>query len=126
MIGCTMSQNKFDCTKYRIGKFEYHGTKSGNSYIIERNDSNQIETNLSTGSITRLSIKWTGPCEYELRYLSRQSSPGDTLVNLATTIVLKTRIIAVTSKYCIFSSQADGVDKILTDTLKLMKQEPFK
>jgi hypothetical protein len=120
--GCTSTPKPSDCSTYKIGKFSYYAEESGNSYLIERNDSIQTEKNLTTGSITTLRINWTAPCEYELRYISRQSTPNDSLMSIATTSVLKTKIIEVGTHYCVFSSQAQSIDRVLTDTLKLLEQ----
>lgn len=119
VTSCTSPQGNADCSKFKVGKFRYHAKESGNSYIIERKDSTQIETNLNTGSITTLRINWINPCEYELRYVARKNSPNDTLMSIVTTTVLKTKIIEVGKDYCIFSSQAVGFERILIDTLKL-------
>jgi hypothetical protein len=118
LAACNSSQY-LDCSKFKTGKFSYLSNRSGNKYIIERNDSTQIERNLNTGSITTLRIKWTSECEYDLTYISRQSSPNDTLLTLTPKSILKTKIIEVGSNFCIFSSQAIGMTHILTDTLKI-------
>jgi len=118
-LACTSNERHANCSEYKIGKFKYYSKVNGNFYIIERNDSIQVERNLTTGSITTLKINWTNDCEYELRYISRQSSPNDSIINIATKTVLKTKIVEVGKDFCIFSSQAPGMDKILTDTLKL-------
>ena len=118
LTACNSSQHT-NCSKFKSGKFSYLSNKSGNDYIIERNDSTQIERNLNTGSITTLKIIWTSECEYELTYLSRQSSPTDTLITLSTRSILKTKIIEVGSDFYIYSSQAVGMTQILTDTLKI-------
>jgi hypothetical protein len=115
---CT-SQNTLNCSKFKNGTFKYSSAQTGNIYTIERNDSLQIERNLKTGSVTTLKIKWTGQCEYELTLLNRQSSPLDTLTKFQQKIVLKTKILKIGKNYCIFSSQAAGVEGIMIDTLKL-------
>ena len=104
---------------FKNGKFKYFSTQTGNNYIIERNDSLQIERNLKTGSVTTLKIEWTGECEYNLTLLNRQSSPSDTLTKFQQKTVLKTKILKVGKDYCVFSSQALGFDRIMVDTLRL-------
>jgi hypothetical protein len=37
--------------------------------IIERDSLFQTETDPSTGSVVKMSIKWTSPCTYELRLM---------------------------------------------------------
>ena len=112
------SPKSLDCSKFKIGTFKYFAVQTGNRYIIERNDSLQIERNLRTGTVTTLKIEWTGQCEYDLILLTRQSSPLDTLTKFQQKLVVKTKILKVTKDYCVFSSQATGVDKILIDTLR--------
>ena len=124
LAACNSSSNEknLDCSKFKTGTFRYLGKQSGHFYIIKRTDSTQTEINTTTGSTTNLKIRWTSPCSYELTYLSRQSSPTDTMSYLNTDLVLLTEIIDTGKDYCVFSSKAKGMDKTLIDTLRLLTQ----
>lgn len=121
LVSCNSLQNELDCSRFKTGKFKYVAHGSGNAYIIERDDSTQVETNLISGSVFALRVKWITPCDYELT-LSRKGSPTDTLFILPTSTIVKTKIIETGNDYYVFSSQAVGMDKVLTDTLKAVHE----
>jgi hypothetical protein len=110
------SRNKLDCLRFKTGKFLLRSEFDGSSTIIERNDSIQVENNLTSGEITKAKIYWVQPCEYYLEYLNKSSGSGfiDSFVR---TGPLKTRILKSSKEYYLFESRMDGVSERLVDTL---------
>ena len=119
---CVSKQQQLDCSAVKTGKFRFHRNNNVDAYLIERNATVQSETNVRTGSITTLSITWTSPCEYELRFLSRKNAPGDTLQEDLGNVVLRTRINAVYPDHYVFTSTEGAFESGWTDSLEILKE----
>jgi hypothetical protein len=117
---CYLTSKDNDCGMFRTGKFRFYGKESKWEYIIERNDSVQIERNLTNGHITKTRIKWTGDCEYQLTYLGENDATYQN-PEIMKSKALKTKILQVTKDYCIFETTMDGSDRVLTDTFWVYK-----
>lgn len=65
----TAAKEKNPCEKIRTGEFRLKGPDNNTTWTIMRNDSAQEEINHYTGKSTRFAVKWTSPCEYELRLI---------------------------------------------------------
>src|SRR5258706_15444834 len=63
ILGCSKNP---DCKNFKTGRFKLIETALNDSFLIERNDTMQIEKDLKTGSITKFEVKWLTDCEYEL------------------------------------------------------------
>lgn len=61
------SKTTSDCKEFRTGKFKLL-TEVG-EYLIERNDSIQIETDLLTGETSKYQVSWVNDCQFELRII---------------------------------------------------------
>ena len=118
---CHFQPKPSDCSKLRAGEFYLSARKTGNEYSIVRNDVNQIETNLRTGSAATLKIKWINPCEYQLTYVSLKAMGPDTLLPPIQYTSLRTRITEVGDDYYIFETKPDSLDMIYSDTMKIVK-----
>ena len=114
---CGLTLKEKDCNKFKIGIFKYHGKESNNVYLIERNDSIQIETNITSGHVVKTKIKWKDDCRYELVYLSENGVSEGVIPEWMKPKTLKLRIIDIGNNYCVFTWQIDGISKVLTDTL---------
>ncbi|WP_203256841.1 hypothetical protein [Hyunsoonleella ulvae] len=56
---------EISCSDFRTGNFEYDNT-SYSAWKITRTNSEQIETNTSTGLIIHNDIEWLSDCEFKL------------------------------------------------------------
>ena len=70
-VSIIYSQEK-ECKDYKTGKFLLESEKYGTKYTIERSDSIQFETDLTTGESTTLSVTWINECTYELRLAKKR------------------------------------------------------
>ncbi|WKZ61135.1 MAG: hypothetical protein QY309_06535 [Cyclobacteriaceae bacterium] len=61
------SDSEIDCKTFRTGKFRL--VDKDQEYIIERNDSIQIENDLKKNTMSRFKVTWVTDCEYELDIL---------------------------------------------------------
>ncbi|WP_346321099.1 hypothetical protein [Chitinophaga sp. YIM B06452] len=90
LIACgTAAKEKNPCENIRTGEFKLKGPDNSKTWTILRNDSTQEEINHYTGKSVNFSVKWTSPCEYELRLISS----SDTSVNFE---MLQKSVIKVT------------------------------
>jgi hypothetical protein len=60
---CTHSD--LNCEKYRNGKFLRKPQNSNRQLLIQRNDSVQVETDITENRITKWKVNWIG-CKYSL------------------------------------------------------------
>ena len=118
----SLSSNK-GCEQLKNGTFKFHlRTEQGDIfYSITRNDSIQIEVNNNTGSITKLSVRWTDKCKYELRLLESNSNFPDSIQQMRKVVPLKTEILSSTDNYYIFRAKRDNADYVMIDTMWIDK-----
>ena len=100
------STQEIDCKSVRTGKFKLINEELNLRYLIERNDSVQFETKLTTGEKSQYRIIWTGKCEYELEILS---GPEE-LMAFFKDRNLKVEILEVTKDEYKFRSTIEGTD----------------
>lgn len=108
-----------DCSQLKTGSYRYHfrGQHANFFFSLDRNDSIQTETNEKTGSISKLAIRWTDKCKYELKFIESTESFPDSIQNIRKSIILKTEILSWTDRYYIFRSTRDDIDFVLKDTM---------
>ena len=61
------NDNEIDCKTFRTGKFRL--VDKDQEYIIERNDTLQVEKDLKKNTISKFKVTWVTDCEYELDIL---------------------------------------------------------
>jgi len=73
---CSAQTKAEDCSRFKTGTFQYRDDSSG-VIQIKRTATRQVETELSTNTVTKFRIKWTGDCEYEIKkiWTNRKSKP---------------------------------------------------
>lgn len=71
---CNAPSEETKCNLYKSGKFLYHFPEKNIDVLIDRNDSIQSETDLSTNNKVIFKIKWITNCDYELRFKSQINS----------------------------------------------------
>ncbi len=124
IISCGNSKSKSNCEKFRTGKFILQLDVPPYSYtIIERNDSLQIETNSTTKDTVINSVKWTGPCEYELKLLNRNKKDNDSLTLFFDQKIFKSKILEAKNDYYIFKMYIEGIEFSYIDTLRVMSMQ---
>lgn len=106
-----------NCERFKIGRFQTRSEYDNSISIINRNDSLQIETNLTTGNITKAHIKWISNCQYDLIYISS----SDSFNSYVKSHILKTVIIQSKKDYYIAKSSMEGIDLTLVDTIRILK-----
>ncbi len=107
------------CAQFRTGNFLFHlKDKRGDSFFtIKRNDSIQTETDEKTGNYSKLSVKWTDPCTYELKMIETTFPMSDSVQQIRKTNPFKTEILFFTKDYYIFKSQRFNSNYFMTDTM---------
>jgi hypothetical protein len=123
LFACSDTTNeKLTCTNFRVGKFLLHSEVTNTDYVIERNDSIQVESTPATGAAVTFRIKWMNSCEYELAYISQDVSTADSFSNQMKTKVLRTKIRSTAKDYYIFESTIDGMGASIIDTLRVFRK----
>jgi len=107
--------NKSPCTKFRTGHFILHSSHTSSEYMVDRNDSFQIETEKETGKKSKWKIDWKGDCEYNLTYIDQDKNKGDTTVAFLKT--LNIRIVKAEEKYYVFSCEIPFLKEPIIDTI---------
>ncbi|OSZ80271.1 hypothetical protein CAP36_03190 [Chitinophagaceae bacterium IBVUCB2] len=121
-ICCKSDSTSSGCEKVRKGKFGFQGNIINRGYLIERNDSIQIETDEASGTILEFNINWTSPCEYVLTWRRfKEKGRDSTMYESAKTAVVRTVINKVTPDFYVFTSKVDGSSNELTDTMGISK-----
>lgn len=76
---------------------------------------------LKSGETSKLAIRWTGECDYELRLLETTFDFPDSMQEIRESLPVKTKILSSAEDYYIFQTTRDNSDLVLTDTLWIEK-----
>ncbi len=106
-----------DCEKFKTGRFKLDDPTSGFESIIERNDSIQIERNITMNTVSKYYITWKSPCEYALEMISG----SDKLMEVPKNRTLNVKIISTKADQYTFEAWIEGIDHISTQTVKKIK-----
>lgn len=122
-LACSSSDKNSSCERFRQGKFRYHfrWQNEQTDFLIQRNDSVQTEMDLKSGETSKLAIRWTGECDYELRLLETTFDFPDSMQEIRESLPVKTKILSSAEDYYIFQTTRDNSDLVLTDTLWIEK-----
>jgi hypothetical protein len=120
---CKQFNKDKNCSQFQNGNFIYriHFPQGDNIFHITRNDSIQTEVEEGTGKFSKLSIKWTGNCNFELKLLETSFDFPDSIQNIRKTIPLKGEILSWTNEYYIFKARRENTNFSLTDTIWFTK-----
>lgn len=123
LIACGFSEKGSSCDRFKQGNFRYRfrGQNYQTDFLIHRNDSVQTEVDSKSGKASKLSIKWTGECKYELRLLETTFDFPDSVQRIRKMLPTQTEILSSTKDYYIFQTTRDNSDFVLTDTLWIEK-----
>lgn len=76
---------------------------------------------METGDTSRLAIKWTDPCTYELNFLESDFLLPDSLQKIREKMTIKTKITETASQYYLFKTDSDKSNLALNDTIWVKK-----
>jgi hypothetical protein len=118
-FSCSSSKKSKECTQFKTGAFMYHFKMEQDDvyFSVNRNDSIQMEVNQKTGEFSKLAIKWTDNCSYELKLIESTVYYPDSIQEIIKKATLKTEIISSTADYYVFKAKSNNSDLVLTDTL---------
>jgi hypothetical protein len=121
LLACTSANKHNACEKFKTGTFIYNirnpNGQIGRTFLINRNDSIQIETDKASGETSKLSVTWIDKCTYALRILESTFNFPDSIQKLRKKVPIKNTILSTTATYCIFEARREGINYILIDTL---------
>jgi len=119
LYSCNYTVKEKTCGQFKKGNFVFHfrGQDYQTDFLIDRADSLQIEVDKKSGKTSKLAIKWTGECNYEMKLLETTFDFPDSIQQLRKSKPLKTQILNWTKDYYVFQSKRDNSNFILTDTL---------
>ena len=117
LVSCVPPKSSNDCDKLKKGKFKLYSKIDNTSWIIDRQDSIQYETNLKTGEVTIMQITWIAQCEYQLLRLNNTEKKGDSLISAIRKKPLLTKVTAIAKDYYVFESHKEGIPMRYSDTL---------
>src|SRR5687768_2925526 len=115
-LSCNSTSPEMHCAKFKEGKFTHKLALDGTIYLLDRNDSVQVETNTRTGNVVISKINWINSCEYEVLFQSQSITAYDSSLDFMRNRPIKARIIATGKDYYIFESRIDSFDFRYTDT----------
>ncbi len=119
-FGCSLSGVKnSECKKFKNGKFILRAELNNTDYLLNRNDSIQIETNVKDEKVTKWKVVWTNQCTYELWYLAMP--PLSKQDSFFTTHPFVNKILEATKDYYVFESRMDANGYRMVDTIFVMK-----
>jgi hypothetical protein len=116
---CNSTSQILECDKFRNGEFYLKLKLDNSTYSIKRNDSIQVESNIATGESVTSKIKWTGPCEFEMLFLSQSNDSPDSIIKFLQDKPVRSRIIKIGKSYYVFESRTDNINFTYTDTMWL-------
>lgn len=123
IISCKDDPSKTNCAKFKTGEFFIKAKNNSPSYLIRRTDSLQYETDEKTKGVRIFDVKWTNPCEYELRLIHKPSDSAtlnqSEFRNTIEKINTKIAIVKMAETYYIFKARKEGVSMVVTDTIWL-------
>lgn len=122
LFSCGNTGKKKDCSRYKNGSFFYMSRQNNVRipFRIERADTLQVETNQQTKDIFRYNVRWTGDCNYELRYIDGTYAFTAAQLQAKKKEVRKTIITGTTDLYYLFESKTNTA-AVVKDTLWLMQ-----
>lgn len=120
---CSISKKETDCSVYKTGNFKFIPRDGHGDFVfqISRTNSLQIETDPKSGKYSKLSIRWTDSCIYEVLVLQSTFRYSDTIEKIRRTIPMKTEILSGTKEYYVFKSTREKSNVVLTDTMWVIR-----
>jgi hypothetical protein len=105
------------CRDFKTGKYVLIDDKINGKYLIERNDTLQIEKDMNTGNTSKYRVTWVSDCEYHLAIID---GPED-IMNFFRGKILTIRIVETYRDSYKFEGQLEGYDRISTQIVRRVK-----
>lgn len=124
LTSCSERKHQLDCTRFRTGKFEFKIRGLNRTYLIERNERIQIESDLVTGSKGVFSVNWIDSCTYDLTLLNFLNKGSDSLTNPmyhSKFPQVRAQIIEFGKDYYVCQTVVDGKNFESRDTMMILK-----
>jgi hypothetical protein len=119
-FGCSPSGVKnSECKNFKNGQFILRAELNHTDYLLDRNDTIQIETNLKDKKVTKWKVVWTNQCTYELWYLAIPPLSKQDSFFIIHPFVNK--ILVATKDYYVFESTLEANRYRVVDTIFVMK-----
>lgn len=118
---CDSDGNNLNCGRFRTGLFRYHSRVTGD-VLIQRTDSIQTETYLETGVTSKFLVKWTGPCNYELKMLETNRWYPDSIQQIRMKRTLYVEILNWDKDYYLYGISDKKGETDIKDTLWVEKR----
>ena len=115
----TTTSKNFNCEQFKNGNFIFKS--GGMTFLINRQDSIQTETDPKTGYYSKLKVKWTDDCNYEGLSMESTFPFSDSIQNIRKTIPIKVQITGAGKDFYVFKMQRVN-SPIFTDTMWLDKE----
>ena len=114
-VFCSLNlHNGIDCTSFRNGKFKLVDKEIEQEYLIERNESIQIEMDLKNNTISKFRVTWVTDCEYELDILEGRKE----VMDFFTGKTLSIRIVETFDKGYKYEAQLKGTEMKVIHTVE--------
>ena len=104
---------KTTCQSFRVGKFKLSDKKYNKEYLIVRNDSIQIETDVETGKVSKYKVEWESDCKYVLTVLEGEKKVMDFYKNRK----LSVEMVELYNNGYKFSAKVEGLDVMFYQVL---------
>ena len=96
------------CREYKTGKFQLIDKEQNLEFVIERNDTIQVERNIKTEEIAKFKIMWLNDCKYELTIIEGKKEFMDFYADK----ILIIEMIEIYDNGYKFSSKMKGFDYV--------------
>ncbi len=95
-----------ECSNFKVGKYFLSDPALDYEMVIERNDSIQIERNMTTGTESKYWIDWKNDCEYSLKIFMGT----DDELEFYKDKLLYVKIVNTEKNHYIFEASIQGMD----------------
>lgn len=107
------------CKDFKTGQFVLVDSVRKTEYLIERNDSVQIETDIQRKEISAFKIHWLSDCEYQLNILEGP----DKLMNFYKDKTLNIKILETYTDGYMFEGSISGYNFRYVKTIKIYNKD---
>jgi hypothetical protein len=111
------TRDELNCKQFKTGKFTLTEKERAGTYIVDRDQSFQTETDVAKGVTIRFKVTWLSDCTYQLTIVEGQ----DEAMNSYRGKTLTVRILETYPDGYKFEVRMEGSDFRLVETLKRMK-----
>ncbi|MCU7550898.1 hypothetical protein OCK74_17390 [Chitinophagaceae bacterium LB-8] len=111
--------NSISCKDIKNGKFQFYSKRSGERYLVIRQDTLQKELNINTGDTSYWKVKWLSDCTFSATYLSGGPEKTEEEKDFLTRHQTVVQILKITPTYYIVEGSLDSInsDMSIVDTI---------